>query len=94
VEVGPLPDRLGISTTATRGRQARASYVFELLRDKGEQKHPSEVFYFLLTSGDPRPKPVGLASLMNPGMTSPGRDTCVFAETAEVLVNGLSPLVR
>jgi len=51
------------------------------------------VFYFLLTSGGSAPySQIGLASLMNPEMTSPDETQVrFFAENvAEVLMNGLS----
>jgi TetR/AcrR family transcriptional regulator len=68
--------------------------VFELLREQGRIKNiPYEVFYFLLTSGGSAPYgQIGLASLMNPEMTSPDETRVrLYAENvAEVLVNGLS----
>jgi TetR/AcrR family transcriptional regulator len=68
--------------------------VFELLREQGRIKNiPYEVFYFLLTSGGSAPYgQIGLASLMNPEMTSPDETRVrLYAENvAEVLINGLS----
>ena len=57
--------------------------VFQQLQEQGRIKNISpDVFYFLLTS----------ASLMNPAMVSPDRNsTQVYAENvAEILINGLS----
>ncbi|MDX6434964.1 MAG: TetR/AcrR family transcriptional regulator [Streptosporangiaceae bacterium] len=74
--------------------RSRYTPVFELLREQGRIKNvPYEVFYFLLTSGGSAPYgQIGLASLMNPEMTSPDEPRVrLYAENvAEVLINGLS----
>ena len=95
VEGGAVTDRLEhLYHSYIEPVGARFIPVFELLREQGRIKNiPSEVFYFLLTSGGSAPySQIGLASLMNPEMTSPD-ETHVrfFAENvAEVLMNGLS----
>jgi TetR/AcrR family transcriptional regulator len=74
--------------------QSRYIPVFKLLREQGRIKNISyEVFYFLLTSGGSAPYgQIGLASLMNPEMTSADETRVrLYAENvAEVLINGLS----
>ncbi|WP_169317064.1 hypothetical protein [Actinacidiphila oryziradicis] len=65
-----------------------------MLREQGRIKNiPSEVVYFLLSSGGSAPySQTGMASLMNPEMTAP-QETRVrlYAENvAELLLNGLS----
>ncbi|WP_297544732.1 TetR/AcrR family transcriptional regulator [Amycolatopsis sp.] len=68
--------------------------VFEQLREQGRIKNiPTEIFYFLLTSGGSAPfGQIGLVSLMVPELGSADdKQVRVYAENvAEVLLNGLS----
>jgi AcrR family transcriptional regulator len=68
--------------------------VFEELRRQGRIKNiPTEVFYFLLTSGGSAPfGQIGLVSLMVPELGSADdKQVRVYAENvAEVLLNGLA----
>jgi TetR/AcrR family transcriptional regulator len=68
--------------------------VFEQLREQGRIKNiPTEIFYFLLTSGGSAPfGQIGLVSLMVPELASADdKQVRVYAENvAEVLLNGIS----
>jgi TetR/AcrR family transcriptional regulator len=95
VEGGAATDRLEhLYYNYIEPVRSRFIPVFELLREQGRIKNiPYEVFYFLLTSGGSAPYgQIGLASLMNPEMTSPDETRVrLYAENvAEVLINGLS----
>jgi len=74
--------------------RSRFMQVFEQLRDQGRIKNiPTEIFYFLLTSGGSAPfGQIGLASLMVPELASPeDKQVRLYAENvAEVLLNGMS----
>jgi len=74
--------------------QMRFVPVFEQLREQGRIKNiPTEVFFFLLTSGGSAPfGQVGLVSLMAPHLISPNDNQVrVYAENvADMLLNGLS----
>jgi AcrR family transcriptional regulator len=94
VEASTLTDRLEyLYHHYIEPIQLRFMPVFELLREQGRIKNiPPEVFYFLLTSGGSAPYgQIGLATLMNPQLISPGEKAAqVYAENvAEVLINGL-----
>lgn len=95
VEGGAATDRLDyLYHQYIEPVRSRFIPVFELLREQGRIKNiPTEVFYFLLTSGGSAPySQIGLASLMNPEMASPDETRVrLYAENvAEVLINGLS----
>jgi TetR/AcrR family transcriptional regulator len=95
VEASTLTDRLEyLYHHYIEPIRLRFTPVFELLRDQGRIKNiPPEVFYFLLTSGGSAPYgQIGLATLMNPQLISPGEKAAqIYAENvAEVLINGLS----
>jgi AcrR family transcriptional regulator len=74
--------------------QRRFVPVFERLREQGRIKNiPTEIFYFLLTSGGTAPfGQVGLVSLMAPKLASPDDNQVrLYAENvADMLLNGLS----
>lgn len=74
--------------------QSRFVPVFKLLRDQGRIKSiPTEIFYFLLTSGGTAPfGQSGLVSLMARRLASPDDNQIrLYAENvAEVLLNGIS----
>jgi TetR/AcrR family transcriptional regulator len=74
--------------------QSRFVPVFQLLRDQGRIKSiPTEIFYFLLTSGGTAPfGQSGLVSLMLRRVASPDDNQVrLYAENvAEVLLNGMS----
>jgi AcrR family transcriptional regulator len=74
--------------------QMRFVPVFAQLREQGRIKNiPTEIFYFLLTSGGSAPfGQVGLVSLMAPHLAAPDENQIrVYAENvADMLLNGLS----
>jgi TetR/AcrR family transcriptional regulator len=74
--------------------QMRFVPVFAELREQGRIKNiPTEIFYFLLTSGGSAPfGQVGLVSLMAPHLVSPSDNQVrLYAENvADMLLNGLS----
>ena len=74
--------------------QRRFIPVFEQLRGQGRIKNiPTEIFYFLLTSGGTAPfGQIGLVSLMAPRLASPDDNQVrLYAENvADMLLNGLS----
>ncbi len=74
--------------------QRRFVPVFERLREQGRIKNiPTEIFYFLLTSGGTAPfGQIGLVSLMAPKLASPDDNQVrLYAENvADMLLNGLS----
>jgi AcrR family transcriptional regulator len=74
--------------------QRRFVPVFERLREQGRIKSiPTEIFYFLLTSGGTAPfGQIGLVSLMAPKLASPDDNQVrLYAENvADMLLNGLS----
>jgi TetR/AcrR family transcriptional regulator len=74
--------------------QSRFTPVFKQLREQGRIKNvPTEIFYFLLTSGGTAPfGQIGIVSLMSPRLGSLEESKIrVYAENvAEVLLNGLS----
>jgi TetR/AcrR family transcriptional regulator len=74
--------------------QARFQPVFALLRQQGRIKNiPTEIFYFLLTSGGTAPfGQIGLVSLMSPGLSSldDGKVRLYAENVAEMLLNGLA----
>jgi TetR/AcrR family transcriptional regulator len=74
--------------------QRRFAPVFERLREQGRIKNiPTEIFYFLLTSGGTAPfGQRGLVSRMAPKFASPDDNQVrLYAENvAEMLLNGLS----
>jgi len=74
--------------------QMRFVPVFAQLREQGRIKNiPTEIFYFLLTSGGSAPfGQIGLVSLMAPHLAAPDANQVrVYAENvADMLLNGLS----
>jgi TetR/AcrR family transcriptional regulator len=74
--------------------QRRFLPVFALLREQGRIKTiPTEIFYFLLTSGGTAPfGQIGLVSLMSPGLNSldDGKVRLYAENVAEMLLNGLA----
>jgi TetR/AcrR family transcriptional regulator len=74
--------------------QTRFLPVFALLRQQGRIKNiPTEIFYFLLTSGGTAPfGQIGLVSLMSPGLSSldDGKVRLYAENVAEMLLNGMA----
>jgi TetR/AcrR family transcriptional regulator len=80
--------------TYIRPVQRRFVPVFALLRQQARIKTiPTEIFYFLLTSGGTAPfGQTGLVSLMSPGLNSmdDGKVRLYAENVAEMLLNGLA----
>jgi TetR/AcrR family transcriptional regulator len=74
--------------------QTRFLPVFALLRQQGRIKNiPTEIFYFLLTSGGTAPfGQIGLVSLMSPGLSSleDGKVRLYAENVGEMLLNGIA----
>jgi AcrR family transcriptional regulator len=89
-----LYQRFGSKANLWRSAVDWAFRPFEVPREQGRIKNiPSEVVYFLLSSGGSAPySQTGMASLMNPEMTAPEETRVrLYAENvAELLLNGLS----